>query len=165
VDRSRTQLLAPCILLGAVAGALAIWLASRPADGDAPAPAGVAPREAAPPAPPAAGALPPANTAAPAGAARRLRLPDGSEAAPLNGVLAPAAMVWGERPYAQIVGVERGNGVDWWVHADGTRSTTLEIWRHELGRTDPVTLVFHPGEPAPVDAGGAAPAPVKPASR
>jgi hypothetical protein len=89
-------------------------------------------------------------------AARKLRLPDGSETTPLNGVVAPMPMVWGDRPYAPIRGVEHGNGVDWWVHADGTRSTTLDVWRHELGRTDPVTLVFHPGQPAPVDGGAAA---------
>lgn len=73
--------------------------------------------------------------------------------APLNGVAAPAPFVWGEGPYSPIVGQEFGNGVDWYVHADGTRSTTLERWRNDLQRVDAVTLVMHPKAALPVETG------------
>lgn len=90
----------------------------------------------------------------PAAKPKLLRLPDGSEVAPLNGVTEPAAMTWGEGPFSPIVGKIHGNGFDWYVHGDGTHTTTIEVWRHELGRLDPVTLVYRSGGvPAAADPG------------
>lgn len=86
-----------------------------------------------------------------AGKPAMLRLPDGSEVPPLNGVKEPAALVWGDEPYSPIVGKELGSGIEWYVHADGTRTTTLDRWRPDLGRMDSVTLVAHPKALAPVD--------------
>ena len=83
-----------------------------------------------------------------------LKLPDGSEAAPLNGVQQPAAMTWGNRPYAPIVTTTWSDGVEWYVHENGTRSTTVDLFRQDLGRHDAVTVVAHPGEPSPIDALG-----------
>ena len=80
-----------------------------------------------------------------------LALPDGSRIQALNGVTAPAALVWGEAPWSAIVGTERSDGIDWFVHEDGTYSTTVEVYRSDLGRTDPVTLVSRAGTPVPVE--------------
>jgi hypothetical protein len=48
--------------------------------------------------------------------------------------------------------VERSDlGVDWYVHADGTRTTTEMKWRSDLGRLDAMTRIAVPnGEPPPV---------------
>jgi hypothetical protein len=148
--------LTACAVSALVGGAVAlsVW------GGEATSPAGP---QASPVQVPAAAPVlspqPAAATAAPAAAPApgRLRLPDGSEVEPLNGVKAPPAMVWGETPYAPIVGREFGNGIEWYVHADGTRSTTLDRWRDDLGRRDSVTLVAHPKAPVPVEAGAADP--------
>jgi len=80
-----------------------------------------------------------------------LELPDGSRVPALNGVKAPAALVWGDAPWSPIVGTTRSEGVDWFVHEDGTYSTTVEVFRSDLGRTDPVTLVSRAGTPVPVE--------------
>lgn len=76
-----------------------------------------------------------------------LRLPDGTFVEPLNGVEGPPPLKWTKGPYAPIVGKRRGKepGSWWWyVHADGTFSTTATIMRHALGRPDKVTIVAHP---------------------
>ncbi len=99
-----------------------------------------------PPPPPSASSVPVKKPEATT-EVKMLRLPDGSEIEPLNGVTVPADFTWGQGEYSPIVGTEHGNGVDWYVHADGTRSTTIEVWRNELGRLDPVTLVYRAGGP------------------
>jgi hypothetical protein len=91
----------------------------------------------------------PAAAAAPATAAAKapatmLRMPDGSEAAPLNGVTEPGQVVWGNRPYAPIVRTVRHQGIDWYVHSDGTRTTTVRVQRSDTRQLTPVTLVAHP---------------------
>ena len=48
------------------------------------------------------------------------------------------AAAWGPHPWSPIVTVERSDaGVDWYVHADGSRSTTEMKWRPDLGRGRP----------------------------
>jgi len=138
-------------VLSFAAGALVYWSLNTPSVVEPQA----EPTSEPPPVPPAV--VPPA--AAPVerpdapSETNKLRLPDGSEVEPLNGVTTPAAMTWGKGPYSPIVGTEHGNGLDWYVHADGTRTTTLEVWRPELGRPDPVTLVYRPVVAATVDPG------------
>jgi hypothetical protein len=72
-----------------------------------------------------------------------LLLPDGSRVAALNGARAPQplATAWpASVPFQPIVGIERSPaGIDWYVHADGSRSTTEMRWRADLGRDDAVT--------------------------
>lgn len=143
---------------GLVAAALVGWQvvqAASPAP-EAPAargaggvPAVPQPRTARPE--PAEGRAAPARERSAAGGVARLRLPDGTEVEPLNGVRAPAPLAWHDGPWSPIVGIERSRDVDWYVHADGTRTTTVEVFRGDLGRTDPLTLVARPGEPLPVD--------------
>lgn len=79
---------------------------------------------------------------------RRLRMPDGSFVPTLNGVLHPADIVWGDRPWSPIVRKQIDPTVEWYVHADGTYTTTLMRWRGDLGREEPVTLCMRPGRPA-----------------
>jgi hypothetical protein len=78
-----------------------------------------------------------------------LELPDGRRLAALNGAVgAPAlATAWDPAvPFAEVVGTRVGDdGVAWYVHADGTQSTTRMVWRPDLGRLDAVTSVAHPG--------------------
>ena len=84
-------------------------------------------------------------------AAATWRLPDGSCIAPLNGAIDPAPLAWPPNvPWSPIVGRELGAaGVEWYVHADGSRSTTETKWRADLGRFDAVTRLARPGPSAP----------------
>lgn len=120
------------------------------------------PIERAPAPPPEASAMAPAPATAAAAAPapaptgdRRceLGLPDGTFVPALNGAAGarPLAAAWGNWPWSPIVGTERTDaGVEWYVHADGSRSTTEMKWRSDLGRLDAMTRVAHPGpQPGP----------------
>ncbi len=109
---------------------------------DAPAAPLVVSRNAAATRPPALGIVadPPADLSA------YVKLPDGTFAPALNGVRNAPAMAWPEDvPFAPIVGKEKTHGgVEWYVHADGSKSTTTKIFRKDLGRDDPITQVATP---------------------
>jgi hypothetical protein len=78
-------------------------------------------------------------------ATSELRFPPGVTVAAPNGVTgAPAPCVWGDQPWSPIVRREWNNGLEWYVHADGTYTTTKMSWRSDLGRSDAVTLCVHP---------------------
>lgn len=81
----------------------------------------------------------------------RFALPDGSWAPALNGAKNPAALDWPpDIPYAPIVKrVTDPTGQDWYVHADGSKSTTVMTWREDLGRYDAVTNLANPTAVAP----------------
>ena len=66
---------------------------------------------------------------------RTLVMPDGARVPTLNGVLEPAKVAWSSRAghYAEIIGVTRIDGLDWYIHANGARSTTTYGWREDLG--------------------------------
>lgn len=87
-----------------------------------------------------------------------LLLPDGSRVPALNGARSPKPMseVWPVSvPWSPITGVEHSPaGIDWFVHADGSRSTTQMVWRADLGREDAMTRLARPTPqvPAPVAA-------------
>ncbi|MCA8968836.1 MAG: hypothetical protein KDC95_03605 [Planctomycetes bacterium] len=75
-----------------------------------------------------------------------LRLPDGRYVPALNGIEKPQPMVWQHGNFTAIVATERtqwrGLGeLDWYVHEDGTRSTTLMTGVD--GTPQPVTIVLH----------------------
>lgn len=77
----------------------------------------------------------------------RLALPDGTFVPCLNGTVGapPLSPHWGNRPWSPIVATERSDvGVDWYVHADGTRTTTEMKWRPDLGRLDAMTRIAVP---------------------
>jgi hypothetical protein len=86
-----------------------------------------------------------------------LHLPDGTWIEPLNGVHDPPPLRWPEKGYSPIVGKRRGPGPDawwWYVHADGTMSTTALVRRGDLGRPDVTTIVVRPHGAAPILEGG-----------
>lgn len=82
---------------------------------------------------------------------QRLRMPDGSFVPTLNGVKNPAAIVWGNQPYSPIVRKQIDPHCEWYLHADGTYTTTVMTWRSDLGREDAVTLCLHPAKALPLE--------------
>lgn len=137
----------PILITVAAAAAAATLLCCWPAT--AAPPANGCDVAAPPPTSPTAAAVVAAAPASPppavrSDAPRLLRLPDGSEVAPLNGVIAPGPLVWGNVPYSPIVRTVRHRGVDWYEHQDGSRTTTLQVRRSDTGAPTPVTLVAHP---------------------
>lgn len=83
---------------------------------------------------------------------RYVEMPDGSWLPALNGVRGAPKSSWNpERPYARVVRVDRMQDADWYVHADGTWTTTRSVFRKDLGRDDPQSYALHPqpdlGEP------------------
>lgn len=95
--------------------------------------------------------MPIVNPAIPEG--QTLLLPDGTRVRTLNGATNPSPLrdAWpANLPWSPIVRVERSDvGVDWFVHADGTRSTTELKWRSDIGREDAVTRLARPISTAP----------------
>lgn len=83
-----------------------------------------------------------------------LLLPDGTRVQSLNGAVnaTPLADAWPKNvPWSPIVRIERSDvGVDWYVHEDGSRSTTEMKWRSDLGREDAVTRLARPAPTLPV---------------
>lgn len=75
-----------------------------------------------------------------------LRYPDGSLRAGLNGVTERLEPSFTDcLPFAPIVGVERDyHGLDWYVHANGARSTSFRD-----GRGFPFALAYMPGPQRP----------------
>ena len=84
---------------------------------------------------------------------RLVRLPNGDYVPSLNGVIDAPAMRWpDDRPYAQVIGKERdGRGQEWYVHADGSKSTTTSVYRSDLGRYDATSQVANPTTPLPME--------------
>lgn len=84
-------------------------------------------------------ATPPADRSA------YIELPDGTFAPALNGVRNAPAMRWtADEPFAPIVGKETYEGVEWYSHADGSKSTTRVVFRTDLDHDAPVTSVATP---------------------
>ncbi len=98
----------------------------------------------------------PAVTSNPPSPQKMLELPDGTFVPALNGAVnaKPLVTAWDPQvPYAKIIRQERApDGVDWYVHADGSFSTTRMVFRDDLKRMDAVTSVAHPGGEAPAAA-------------
>jgi hypothetical protein len=81
---------------------------------------------------------------APASETTVIRFPGGQTAKALNDCKSSATCVWGDRPWSPIERVEFNNGLYWYVHRDGTYTTTTMTWRSDLGREDVVALCMHP---------------------
>ncbi len=138
-------LLAAAVLLGL------LWLMpATTVSGPAPQPA--APVEAANEvrAPVAADA--PVATPAPQQAVRKMRMPDGSELAPLNGLTAAPNPSWDAQiPYVPPVRVETdAQGKQWYVFPDGSQIGTYNVYRADLQKWEPITEVRHPKPVQPV---------------
>lgn len=147
--------LVPAFLLVAVAvGGVAWFLREPPAEKPvAPTQPPGAPEKPPMPTPGAATAVVlPIPSTKDVPAERLLRFPNGETAAPLNGIENPATCVWGDTPWSPIVRRELNNGIEWYVHADGTYTTTTTIWRSDTKRQEPVTFCMHPTTPATLGA-------------
>jgi len=147
----------------AVVAACLVTVALRRGDG-AESVSPVPPSVAAAPAPPAAAApitvvpitvVPVAAARDPQARDRQLELPDGTFVPTLNGATGALSLgkCWGARPWSPIERIERSDlGIDWYVHADGTRTTTEMKWRDDLRRLDAMTRIAVPqGEPPPLE--------------
>jgi hypothetical protein len=151
--RSRALLAAAVLcLLGGAAIALA---AMRPvATGPGPAAPRADGQEPAPAAAAAVVPLTPHEVGASHGQVdlrHMLELPDGTFVPALNGAVGAGSLreVW-KGAWSPIVGAERSDqGVDWYVHADGSRSTTEMKYRPDLHRFDAMTRLARPLPAAP----------------
>jgi hypothetical protein len=138
-------LLAAAVLLGL------LWLSPAPGDGPsqpaAPAATVEQPDAAAP-----VVADAPVSAPTPGAAVRKMRMPDGSELAPLNGLTEAPNPGWDPGvPYAAPVRVETdAQGKQWYVFADGSQVGTYNVYRTDLKKWEPITEVRHPKPVAPV---------------
>ncbi len=83
----------------------------------------------------------------------RLLLPDGSTVPVLNGAFGAPAMGWPEeRPWSPIIAKETDpDGVEWYVHEDGSKSTTQNLYHKHVGGMAPVTNVYNPAKALALD--------------
>lgn len=81
-----------------------------------------------------------------------LLLPDGTYLPTLNGVDADLKLTWPSHlPFSPVVGrVVDSQGIERYLHADGSQSTTQMIYRSDLGRADAAVLVSTPRPAAPL---------------
>lgn len=96
----------------------------------------------------------------------KLELPDGTFVPTLNGVESAPALGRSWRPSIPWSPIERietaPDGVQWYVHADGTRSTTVMAWHSQQAQWVAVTRVGHPTDaPTGPGPGPAAPSPTR----
>jgi hypothetical protein len=134
----------------------AVWISYReqprtgPAEG---APAGQAAEPAAKEAPPepVAAIAPDGAAPAPTAPKNELVLPTGEVVRPLNGVTGRVDLGWpGDIPYSPIVRTHVDpDGREWYIHEDGSRSTTVMQYRKDLGREDPMSIVQNPTATVP----------------
>ncbi len=88
----------------------------------------------------------------PATNASKFLLPDGSYALALNGVTGAKPLKWPPtKAWSPIEGKVRGpNGEEWYVHEDGSMSTTVWSVDHVRGVRMPLTRLALPNAPADV---------------
>ncbi len=97
--------------------------------------------------PPAVDPLEVRDSRPPGEAGRRwVEMPDGTWMRALNDVLDAPKILWDRAvPKSPVVGLRTlDDGVTWFVHADGTLTTTTRLWRDDLAREDVTTLTQHP---------------------
>ena len=82
-------------------------------------------------------------------------LPSGENVPALNGVNESVKLLWPtDLPYSPIVGTQREvDGLEWYVHADGSRSTTQMVFRSDVGRKVAMSVVANPKAPVPIKTG------------
>jgi hypothetical protein len=83
----------------------------------------------------------------------QLLLPDGSTIPVLNGAFGAPELGWpADRPWSPIVSKETDqDGDEWYVHEDGSRSITKNQYHTHLKGMAPVTSVYNPTKPLPLD--------------
>lgn len=94
----------------------------------------------------------PVATPAPQQVVRKMKMPDGSELAPLNGLTAAPNPAWDAKiPYVPPVRVETDpQGKQWYVFPDGSQIGTYNVFRGDLQKWEPITEVRHPKPVQPV---------------
>lgn len=91
-------------------------------------------------------------TKSPTDVSGMVRYPDGTYLPALNGVRGAPAIQWpAGRPFSPVVDKVGTPPNEWYVHADGARSTTTMTFRSDLGRTSPMSHVAVPQKPLPAD--------------
>ena len=84
-----------------------------------------------------------------------LELPDGTQMPNLNGVEAKVRFKWtNDRAYSPIVAkreAQKDGDWEWYEHGDGSLSTTVLLYRKDLGREDPTSVVASPSDTTPLD--------------
>ena len=140
----------PILIAAGLLGAWAAgWIGGQPAAPGAPPPDTRAPKPAAPAPQPATATAPPAPPQPSEG--DFILMPDGSKPKALNGVKNPPKALWGDPPWSPIVRVDHNNGLDWYVHADGSYTTSMMQWRSDLNDKTAVTICLHPTQMIPTD--------------
>ena len=92
--------------------------------------------------------VPPLSRWAPKGKGRLL-LPGGRAVAALNGVEESVELLWPtDLAWSPIIATERSGGLEYYVHADGSRSTTQMLYRSDLGREAATSAVYNPTKAA-----------------
>jgi hypothetical protein len=138
----------PAVIAAGLLGAWAAgWLGRPPAAPDTP-------QQPPAPSPPAPAPQPVTAQAPPAKKADEgdfILMPDGSKPKALNGVKQPPKALWGDQPWSPIVRIQHDPGLDWYVHADGSYTTSLMQWRSDLNDKTPVTICLHPAQVMPTD--------------
>lgn len=82
-----------------------------------------------------------------------MQYPDGTFMPTLNNVKVAVRVPWpAEVPFSPIVGRRFSAGTEWYVHADGTQTTTEMSWRSDLNREDAVCHVARPQTALPEEA-------------
>ncbi|MCA8954267.1 MAG: hypothetical protein KDE27_32465 [Planctomycetes bacterium] len=153
----RSSIWLPLAAIAAAAAAWPLWNGVRgSAETTAPpavsAPAVIPPTAGPSPTAPAESAHGVVASTAPIDRTRSLELPDGTFVPALNGASGELSLSasWGDRPWSRILDTERSDaGIDWYVHADGTRTTTEMRWRPDLGREDALVRIAVPVAGAP----------------
>lgn len=129
------------MLVAAAAYATWRWLDREPAPVVPPTPSAPAPET------PPSGSSPavtdrgnkPAPAPKPGAEPARVKYPDGSTMPALNGVTTDLVVTWGTRPFTKIIGTEDGpGGWKWYVHENGTRSTTVMLESGGVLRATPI---------------------------
>ena len=139
-------LLAAAVLLGTC------WLTPGPATAPEAGPSGQGVPQGQPAAPAPAVAEAPAAVAYTEQGGRRMRMPDGSELAPLNGLTEAPNPSWDPKiPYVPPLRVETDSqGKQWYVFPDGSQIGTYNVYRSDLQKWEPITEVRHPKPVVPV---------------
>lgn len=109
--------------------------------------------EPAPPQPMVASFVPLADVPRPVIPKTAITYPDGSSLPALNGVTVPIKLIWPSgRPYSPIIG-KRVEGapdfLEWYVHADGSHSTTAMMQVRRGGPKEATGMVRSPVPVAP----------------
>jgi len=139
------------LVLAAAAGA-GTYFYLRSKDHPVDEAAALPPAPGTPPASPPPLLAAPAPTREPEHPQEMIRYPDGTYMPALNGVKIPPVLSWpADHPFSPIIGKRMSAGTEWYVHADGTQTTTVMTWRSDLNREVALCHVAVPKPALPID--------------